>query len=51
MSDLYTHVSFNVFRQACADCWKDEYGFLIIDKDSKLNEGRYRKWFDVFMSL
>lgn len=46
-----TDMTFDVFRQACAECWKDDYGFLIIDKDSKFNKGRYRKGFDVFISL
>lgn len=42
---------FNIFQKLCAECWSDEYGFLVIDKDSSLNEGRYRKGFDHFLKL
>lgn len=41
-----TDMSFNRFRNFCAHCWKDDYGFVVIDKDSKL--GRFRNGFDNF---
>ena len=38
------------FKNLCLDCWKDDnHGFLVLDKDSKINEGRYRKGFDKFI--
>lgn len=43
-----TDMTFDKFRQMCAECWKDKYGFLVIDKDS--TEGRYRKGFDCYIS-
>lgn len=46
-----TDMSFEQFRKACAECWNDKYGFLVIEKDSPLHNGRYRKGFDVFMTL
>lgn len=46
-----TDMTFDKFKSACAECWRNKYGFLVIDKDSPLNKGRYRKGFDVFMEL
>lgn len=46
-----TDMSLNNFRVMCMECWKDKYGFLVIDKDSRLNCGRYRKGFDIFISV
>jgi len=43
--------SFNDFRNACIHCWRDDHGFLVIDKDSPLHKGRYRKGFDTFIIL
>jgi hypothetical protein len=39
-------MSFNKFKSLCAECWKNRYDFLVIDKDSDINRGRYRKNFD-----
>lgn len=37
------------FKDLCAQCWSDvNHGFLMIDKDSPINAGRYRKGFDQF---
>lgn len=44
-------MQFNTFQRVCAECWKDKYGFLVINKDSHLNEGRYRKGFDQYLQL
>uniref|UniRef100_A0ABD2W597 Uncharacterized protein n=1 Tax=Trichogramma kaykai TaxID=54128 RepID=A0ABD2W597_9HYME len=44
-----TDMSFTRFKDLCTHCWNgDKHGFLVIDKDSQLNEGRYRKGFDCF---
>lgn len=45
-----TDMSFDMFRKVCIECWKDNYGFLVIDKDSPLNLGRYRRGFDVYIT-
>lgn len=39
------------FKELCASCWKDIYGFVVIDKDCPKNSGRYRKGFDTFISI
>lgn len=44
-------MSFQEFHKICTKCWVDQFGFLTIDKDSPLNNGRYRKQFDEFISL
>lgn len=44
-----TDMSFELFKQVCRDCWKTNYGFIVIDKDSELLNGRYRKEFSTFL--
>lgn len=44
-------MSFQDFKEMCASCWKDKYGFVVIDKDCSLNYGRYRKGFDTFINI
>lgn len=44
-----TDMTFANFKALCAECWKDKFGFLVIDKDSDFNNGRYRKGFDQFL--
>ena len=47
-----TDMSLNEFCNICNECWRgDKYGFLVIDKDRTLNEGRFRKGFDVFIKI
>lgn len=44
-------MSFEEFRSVCAECWRDKYGFIVIDNDSNINMGRYRKGFDCYISI
>lgn len=44
-------MSFEQFKDICNYCWKEPYSFLVIDKDSDLNSGRYRKKFDNFIII
>lgn len=44
-------MTFDQFKKLCAHCWKEEYGFVVIDKDCELNSGRYRQKFDSFIYL
>lgn len=44
-------ITFKQFQSMCAECWKEKYGFLVIDKDREIHEGRYRKGFDNFIYL
>lgn len=46
MSDL----KFEEFRQFCLECWKGKFGFVVIDLDSDVNNGRYRKGFSSFLN-
>lgn len=39
------------FKEICAKCWeKDNHGFVVISKDSELNNGRYRLGLDTFIT-
>lgn len=42
-------LTFNQFQDVCGKCWKEKYGFIVIDKDSSMEKGRYRKGFDNFI--
>lgn len=44
-------MDFSKFLEICRECWKTKYGFLVINKDDELNEGRYRKGFDMFIRI
>jgi hypothetical protein len=46
-----TDMSFPNFMKLCSICWKEPYKFLVIDKDSALNKGRYRRGFDEYIEL
>lgn len=46
-----TDMSFEQFRDMCLECWKENYGFLCINKDCPVDKGRYRKGFDIFIML
>ena len=47
-----TDMPYLKFRKLCIACWhNDKYGFVVIDKDRNLNEGRYRKGFDCFINF
>lgn len=40
-------ITWTIFKDMCAKCWKKSYGFLVIDKEN----GNYRNGFDQFFSL
>lgn len=44
-------MSFEQFKDLCKTSWQDKYGFLVIDKDSQLTSGRYRKGFDSYFNI
>lgn len=46
---INSDLSYKQFQDACAKCWKEKYGFIVIDKDSPIEKGRYRKGFDNFI--
>lgn len=42
-------MTFQQFKDICSLCWLEKFGFLVIDKDSPINNGKYRKGFDKFI--
>jgi hypothetical protein len=46
-----TDMSWERFKEMCGECWNrsGKYAYLVIDKERRLNEGRYRSGFDVFI--
>lgn len=46
-----TDMSFQQFHNICRECWKDDYGFLCVNKECRIDNGRYRKGFDTFILL
>lgn len=44
-------MSFKTFKDMCGICWNENYGFLVINKDKPLNEGRYNKLFEYNIKL
>lgn len=46
-----TDLTFEKFKSMCAECWKEPHGFIVIDTESEVNNGRYRKGFDSYISL
>lgn len=46
------HMKFAQFQQFCFECWAaDKYGFAVIDLDSEVDVGRYRKGFANYLVL
>ncbi|KYN13101.1 hypothetical protein ALC57_14785 [Trachymyrmex cornetzi] len=43
-----TDMPYKNFCDLCRKCWQQKYEFLVIDKDSALTDGRYRKGFNDF---
>lgn len=44
-------MKFDEFKKFCVECWREKYGFVVIDIDSDPNNGRYRKNFSEFLQL
>lgn len=45
-------MTFDNFLKMCSKCWKkNKYGFLVVDTESPIEDGRYRKGFDVFITI
>jgi hypothetical protein len=44
-------ITFQQFLAVCNVIWNENFSFLVIDKECKLNEGRYRKGFDHFVDI
>lgn len=44
-------MTFEKFKDICGKAWAEKYGFVVIDKERELNNGRYRIGFDSFVLL
>lgn len=44
-------MKFRDFRKFCLECWREKFGFVVIDTDSDANNGRYRKNFSNYLSI
>lgn len=44
-------MSFDAFRKFCLECWRQKYGFVVIDLESEPNNGKYRRNFSDFLQL
>lgn len=42
-------MTFDSFKKLCSTAWADKYTFVVIDKDSDCNKGRYRLGFDQYV--
>lgn len=40
---------FDQFKSICSECWREKCGFLVVDKESDLHKGRYRKGLDSYI--
>ena len=43
-----TDMSYDDFVALCRACWQRKHGFVVIDKDSALRDGRYRRGFNEY---
>lgn len=46
-----TDMSYEKFKDLCSFCWSNKYGFVVINKESDLNRGRYRTGFDKYIII
>lgn len=44
-------MKYNTFKEMCMKCWHEQYGFIVIDVESSIEKGKYRKGFDQFILL
>lgn len=48
---ISSDMTFTQFKEMCTQCWDKKYNFVVIDKESELNKGRYRKGFDHYIRI
>lgn len=44
-------MKYREFQKLCNICWREKFGFIVIDLDREPNDGRYRKGFDCFIQI
>ena len=48
-SHVNADMDLETFQDMCRRCWEQRYGFLLINKDARVGEGRYRKGYNTFI--
>lgn len=48
---ISSDMTFVQFKTICNKCWSEKYGFIVIDIERTLNNGKYRSQFDKFISI
>lgn len=49
---LSVDMTFDRFKEMCAKCWSDDkHGFLVIDVENSVHNGKYRMQFDKFITF
>ncbi|KAG7297575.1 hypothetical protein JYU34_019620 [Plutella xylostella] len=46
-----TDMTWSQFREMCSRVWKNEFSYLVINKDCQKNKGCYRMKFDTFINV
>ncbi len=44
-------MSYDKFKEICGKAWEERYGFVVIDKEQAIKNGRYRIGFDQYVLL
>ncbi|WP_221935831.1 hypothetical protein, partial [Klebsiella pneumoniae] len=44
-------ISYDKFKEICGKAWEERYGFVVIDKEQAIKNGRYRIGFDQYVLL
>lgn len=44
-------MTFTNFKELCRKAWSEKYGFVVVNKDQPLQEGRYRIGFDQYIYI
>ncbi len=47
-ADIQPEIEFEEFKTFCTDAWKEKYGFIVLDLDSTIENGKYRRGFSTF---
>lgn len=45
------YMPFDAFKALYVECWREKYGFLVLDTERAINNGKYRIKFDKFISI
>jgi Poxvirus A32 protein len=49
--DHICDIEFDKFKKICSESWKQLYGFLVIDKEKNMNDGKYKKLLDAYFHV